>query len=99
MSIKGSGVTRRRADAIISEITERAKEINENDSFAYRVAKVAVFGSYLNSDKAKLGDLDLAADLVQRYEGDTHLDALKAATNEKTAGVLIEAVHELSTKS
>ncbi len=61
-------ISRKTADRIVSEVIERAKEINASPypKFMYFVKKIAVFGSYL-TDKEKLGDVDIAV-LLERKE-------------------------------
>ena len=63
-------ISRTTADRIISEVVERAKEINASPypKFMFSVKKIAVFGSYL-TDKEKLGDVDIAVLLEGRKEG------------------------------
>jgi len=70
MAQKGSGVLRSTAEKILEEIVRRADEANANADFAYSVMRIAVFGSYVNSEKDKLGDLDIAVDLAPRYDDD-----------------------------
>lgn len=55
---KSIGVTRETAKKIILEITETAKRINQDSESLYKVKLLGVFGSYVNSDKDKLGDID-----------------------------------------
>ncbi len=64
-------ISRKTADRIVSEVVERAKEINAAPypKFMHFVKKIAVFGSYL-TDKEKLGDVDIAVLLERRREGD-----------------------------
>jgi predicted nucleotidyltransferase len=61
-------ISRKTADRIVSEVVERAKEINASPypKFMHFVKKIAVFGSYL-TDKEKLGDVDIAV-LLERKE-------------------------------
>lgn len=69
MSKKALNISRNTADRIISEVVERAKEINASPypKFMHFIKKIAVFGSYL-TDKEKLGDVDIAV-LLERREG------------------------------
>ena len=63
---KRISVSRVRCDELLRLLVERAREVNDGDVYSYIVARLTVFGSYL-SKKEKLGDLDVAVDLKQRY--------------------------------
>ena len=81
MNKKTLNISRKTADRIVSEVIERAKEINASSfpKFMLSVKKIAVFGSYL-TDKEKLGDVDIAVLWERRKEcekGDWHTNALK----------------------
>lgn len=56
-------ILRSTAERKINEFLERVKEVNRNDYYLYKIKKVVVFGSYL-SDAEKLGDIDLAIEIV-----------------------------------
>lgn len=58
-------IKRTTAAGIIKEIPSSADRINADDELAYRVERLAIFGSYL-SDKDRIGDVDIAADLIPR---------------------------------
>lgn len=66
---KALNVSRKTADRILSEVVQRAKEINAAPypKYMHFVKKIAVFGSYL-TDKEKLGDVDIAVLLDARSE-------------------------------
>ena len=51
---------RETADRVVSDVLSRIKNANDNDDYIYRVTKAVLFGSYLNSEKKMLGDLDIA---------------------------------------
>jgi predicted nucleotidyltransferase len=48
------------AEKALAEVVKRIKEANENDDFIYYVDMAIVFGSFLNSEKEMLGDIDIA---------------------------------------
>lgn len=78
---KTLNISRKTADRIVSEVVERAKEINASPypKFMHFVKKIAVFGSYL-TDKEKLGDVDIAVLFERREEfesGDSEKDGLE----------------------
>lgn len=47
--------------------------------FTYHVSRIAVFGSYLDSSKQKLGDLDIAVELQPRFSANDQKEADKEA--------------------
>lgn len=65
----GRPVTRAKAEQRLTEFLTRVEQVNVDDAYAYRVAKVALFGSML-SESPTVGDIDLAIELTPRYEGD-----------------------------
>lgn len=70
MAQKSRGILRSTAEKLLEGIVQRAREANARPEFVYSVARIAVFGSYVSSDKENLGDLDVAIELVPRYQGD-----------------------------
>lgn len=57
------------ADRLLKGVQERILEVNRNPDFCYYVREAVVFGSYVNApEKDMLGDLDIALDLVPRYD-------------------------------
>lgn len=56
---KSIGVTRQKAKLIIDDVVDIAKEINTDTSSLYKITLLGVFGSYVNSSKDKLGDIDI----------------------------------------
>jgi hypothetical protein len=70
----GEGLPRAQADALLAKVLKAAQRINMNAAdFRCRVARIAVFGSYL-TDKDPIGDLDLAVD-VEELRPQSHADA------------------------
>lgn len=69
MAQKSHGILRSTAKSLLEKLVGRAREANARPEFVYSVARIAVFGSYVSSDKEKLGDLDVAIELVPRYQG------------------------------
>jgi len=53
-------VKRSTADRVLKEFLERVKHLNEDSDYLYRVPIAVVFGSYLDTTKDRLGDLDVA---------------------------------------
>lgn len=52
--------SRETAKKTIENVLIKIKEVNKNDRFIYKITKAVLFGSYINSDKEKIGDLDIA---------------------------------------
>ncbi len=52
-----SRITAKRA---LDNIIKKLEEVNYHDEFIYKVTKAVLFGSYINSSKDKLGDVDIA---------------------------------------
>lgn len=62
-------ISRAKAVALLDLVVDRASEYNARPDTPYVVAEVRVFGSYLDSAAALLGDLDVALVLEEREEG------------------------------
>lgn len=62
-------ITRERADALIAGLLQRIQAVNEDKEFLYKVAEARVFGSYIDSARADLGDVDVAIRLERRQLG------------------------------
>ena len=56
-------ITRRTANRVLREFMDRVQVINAGDEYPYKVESVVLFGSLL-SDKERLGDVDLAVELL-----------------------------------
>src|SRR5438309_10310964 len=63
---KRAWLTRRNAAVKLAGVLARVKEANANPEFAYRVRHLIVFGSFVSSDREKLGDLDMGMTLEPR---------------------------------
>ena len=69
---KSTRMKRSTAERLLRELIGRVESIQGDDSLAYRVSDLVLFGSYL-SDREDLGDLDVAVNIVRRFEGDEQL--------------------------
>lgn len=69
---KTKRMKRSTAERLLRELIGRVESIQGDDSLAYRVSDLVLFGSYL-SDREDLGDLDVAVNIVRRFEGDEQL--------------------------
>ena len=52
--------SRETAQKSLINVIQRINEANRNDEFIYKITKAVLFGSYINSNKEKVGDLDIA---------------------------------------
>jgi len=52
--------SRETAKKALENVKLKIKEANEREDFIYRIKKAVLFGSYINSDKEKVGDIDIA---------------------------------------
>ena len=57
---KNTTYSRKTANRALEDVKKRIKEVNDNEEFIYRVKKAVLFGSYINSEKDNIGDLDIA---------------------------------------
>ena len=58
-------ISRKTAEARLSDFLERVNEVCQDDHYIYKVKRAWIFGSFL-SDAEKLGDVDLAIELVAK---------------------------------
>jgi predicted nucleotidyltransferase len=56
------------AERLLAELITRARAINSDSRWAYRVASLVVFGSVV-AGKDRLNDVDIGCKLVQRFSG------------------------------
>lgn len=73
---KNVGVSRKTAQRLNAELSVRASGIDDDPRFIYGVARLAVFGSYVSSDKPKLGDIDIAVELGPKEKDPERFDKL-----------------------
>jgi predicted nucleotidyltransferase len=59
-------ITRQTAERALAEFLARVDCVNSDDRFLAKVTRVIVFGSYLRTDKDKLGDVDMAVELAPK---------------------------------
>jgi hypothetical protein len=66
------------ARGILDALVERARQINAEPTFSYRVRRIVLFGSVLSaSPGASVGDIDVVVQLAPRALDRTALDALR----------------------
>jgi predicted nucleotidyltransferase len=86
-----NGLSRPDAEALLRRVIAKAIEVNvDPESFSYGVQRLAVFGSYL-SDKAILGDLDLAVELTEwrtkRDVGGGHQSSIREIIDKDASAI------------
>lgn len=52
--------SRKTARSVLNNVIKKIQEANEKEEFIYKITRAVLFGSYINSDKEKIGDLDIA---------------------------------------
>lgn len=67
MASAAKPISRKTANKIYNEFLERVKQVNENEYYLFRIKKVVVFGSFLESEE-QLGDIDIAVEIVPKEE-------------------------------
>ena len=67
---KNRPIRRETADRLLQGLQQRILEINSDDSYAFVVERAVVFGSYVNTDRDILGDLDIGVLLSDRFGDD-----------------------------
>jgi hypothetical protein len=72
MATATSPLRRATADRLLAGLLERAKAVNTDDSWAYRVGMVVVFGSYVRGVD-RPNDVDVACELRPRWAPDTQM--------------------------
>ena len=69
MASAATPLRRSTADRLIEGVVERAREINRNEQLAYRVRRLAVFGSFAAGSE-RPNDVDVACSFDTRLEGE-----------------------------
>jgi predicted nucleotidyltransferase len=95
MATISTGLPRADATKLLNDVVKRAKEVNSGKRVSDGgVAKLAVFGSYLDDSKLILGDLDLA---YEWKRGVAHPEAKRIPRVRKVlaAGNPLISIHDL----
>ena len=64
----GKPLPRATANKLVEEFINRAERTNKDGQAMYFVTRIEVFGSYLDSEKTDLGDLDVAWEVLEKPE-------------------------------
>jgi hypothetical protein len=62
------GTPRAAAERQLSELIERAEQINADDRYAYSVERLVLFGSLLDPDRQEVGDVDVWYTVVGKWK-------------------------------
>ena len=82
---------RETATKTLENVLQKIKEVNRNKDFIYTITKAVLFGSYINSNKEKIGDLDIAIYLKLKDETKSE-EVYKYIKNNKRIVQLHDAV-------
>jgi predicted nucleotidyltransferase len=78
----GNPVSRATATRLLPQVIERARAYNADPGRLLTVARIEVFGSYLDPAIDRLGDLDLAVSTLRRdADGQQYVDRVLAYTH------------------
>ena len=77
----GARIKRETADRMVPEFMERVAKVNSDDRYLFRFSRVVLFGSYVNSDRPKIGDIDIGFELEPKWSGET-FQAICAAKSD-----------------
>ena len=71
MATAASPLRRATAARLVAELIERVRDLNADNTWAYRVGTVVVFGSYARGTD-RPNDVDVACELCPRWKDDRH---------------------------
>lgn len=104
----GKPLARSTAERLVSGVVERARLINADDDWAYRVAMLVVFGSFV-AGAERPNDVDVACRLTPRWQGTSQEEAEQLSraardcrfrnTWECVAWPKLEVLHFLKSRS
>jgi predicted nucleotidyltransferase len=81
---KRVGITRALADKLIAELPGRAREMEADPSYLHYAVRIAVFGSYLDPQKQKLGDIDVAIEIGRKEkDGERYVEQAQALADRE----------------
>lgn len=91
----GTTYSRKTAKKTLENVIQRIKEANANDKFIYRITKAVLFGSYINSDKEKIGDLDIAIylELKDKSKDENEQNFARARTSSNYVPFILRFIY------
>ena len=87
--------TRETAKMTLENVIKRIKEANRNDEFIYKITKAVLFGSYINSNKEKVGDLDIAIyiELKNKSKPELEQNMKRASTSNSYVPFILKFIY------
>lgn len=87
--------SRRTAKDALENVISRIKEANNNEEFIYIITKAVLFGSYINTNKEKIGDLDIAIylELKNHSKPEYIQNRIRALNSLKNISFLSEIIY------
>lgn len=79
--------SRATADRVLNNLLYKIKEANKRNDFTYKVTKAVLFGSYINSTKEKIGDLDIAIYVEIKDKSIPEIEQNQIRAREKSYGL------------
>lgn len=79
--------SRTTAKKALDNVIIKIKEANERKDFIYKITKVVLFGSYINSTKEKIGDLDIAVYVELKDKSIPEIEQNQIRAREKCYGL------------
>lgn len=67
---KDNRLLRTSVPRMLSELERRIRFLNCDREWPYCITRAVVFGSYVNSDKPRISDLDIGIEISRRYKRD-----------------------------
>ena len=86
---------RETAKRTLENLIKRIKEANGNDEFIYKITKAVLFGSYINSNKEKVGDLDIAIyiELKDKSKPELEQNMERASTSNSYVPFILKFIY------
>jgi predicted nucleotidyltransferase len=69
MATAAPPLRRETAERLITQLVERARAVNKDDRWAYRVGRLVVFGSYVRGAE-RPNDVDVGCETLPRWSGE-----------------------------
>jgi predicted nucleotidyltransferase len=70
-------ISRKTADRLVTELVERARTINADETLLLSVHQLRIFGSYLREDVDQLGDVDVELVIARRVPSREYVTAAR----------------------
>ena len=96
----GKAMSRSQAEKLLADVIARACAINESDEWLHWVVEVQLYGSLARGDSETVGDIDVAARLLERYPHDEYLHRQRDMIDHDQArpGSIVEEIGYAQTK-